>query len=287
MRVSKCYFCGSEQRSFYAKENGFTLVKCASCGLLFVENRPNDNEITQAHIHGKHCDPDGVTQFDITGKFDSRQLPRYLEVLNDLFPAREAVNCKNWLDVGCGHGEFMAAVQQFTSAWPGGVVTVEGTDPNVHKMKSAQERGLNVFSLNINSHKQKYDVISLLNVWSHLTDPPNFLSSLKTLLNPKGLLILETGDVEDMEPMDHFGPFYLPDHLSFASERIVVGILERLDFNILRIKKYPVLRLDITVIGKQVVKAILPHYQSNLLACWKEMFSSQKRDMFILASLKM
>ena len=34
-------------------------------------------------------------------------------------------------------------------------------------------------------------------------------------------------------------PFYLPDHLSFASESIIIRILERLGFEILSVKKYP------------------------------------------------
>ena len=72
--------------------------------------------------------------------------------------------------VGCGQGEFIAAVQKYDKG-----VTVKGTEPNIHKQEMARKKGLNVFFFDIESHEEKYDVISMLNVYSHLPDPPAFL----------------------------------------------------------------------------------------------------------------
>ncbi|MCE5212460.1 MAG: class I SAM-dependent methyltransferase [Deltaproteobacteria bacterium] len=230
MIVKKCYNCESEQHKFYAQENGFQLVKCDKCGLLFVNNRPNDDEITQAHMQGKHR---GINDFSVTGSYNSKKIPQYLHILKDLFS--DDLKAKTWLDIGCGHGEFITAVQTYSK----NRIDVKGTDPNVHKQKSAQMRGLNVSYFDIDSHKERYDIISMLNVYSHLPNPPTFLKSLKKLLYPGSELILETGDTADFKAQDHYRPFYLPDHLSFASERIVVDILEKLGFEIVCIKKYP------------------------------------------------
>ena len=49
-----CYNCGSEEATFCAEENAFSLVKCSECGLLYLEKRPDDKEISQAHKQGKH-----------------------------------------------------------------------------------------------------------------------------------------------------------------------------------------------------------------------------------------
>jgi SAM-dependent methyltransferase len=278
MIISKCYNCGSEQHTFYAEENGFSLVKCDVCGLLFVESRPNDDEISQAHIQGMHG---GVNKFDITGKFNPAKISQYLTVLEDLFNSDDLGSKTTWLDIGCGHGEFMEAVHKYSS----GRVTMKGTDPNVHKQESARKRGLNVGYFAIDSHEEQYDIISLLNVYSHLPDPPTFLKSLKKLLNPGGELILETGDTAGLSAKDHYRPFYLPDHLSFASESIVAGILEHLDFEILRIKKYPFLRFDLNAIARELVKAVLPQYKSRIWSYLKMKAYSQT-DMFIRARLK-
>ena len=276
MKTDDCYFCGSGQHTFYAEENGFHLVKCDVCGLLFVENRPSDSNISQAHKQGIHG---GIKTFDVTGSFNPGKVSWYLNVLKDLFHG-ELCNKKTWLDVGCGHGEFIQAVQTYYSG-----VIVKGTEPNVYKQESAKKRGLNVGYFDVESLDEKYEVVSMLNVYSHLPDPPAFLRSMKKLLEPHGELILETGDTAGLAARDHYRPFYLPDHLSFASEGIVVGLLERIGFEILSIKKYPFVRFDLNGIIRELVKAILPHHKSRLKYCLKTKKYSQI-DMFIKARLK-
>lgn len=274
---SSCYNCGSEHPVFYADENGYSLVKCLSCGLLFLENRPNDNEISQAHKQGKHS---GLKELNVTGFFNVSKIGRYLEILDDLFH-NDLGSIKTWLDVGCGHGEFIVAIQRFSS----GTVVVQGTEPNIQKQESARKRGLKVDYIDLDSHQETYDVISLLNVYSHLPDPLSFLNSVKSLLNPSGELILETGDTAAFSAQEHYRPFDLPDHLSFASETIVVGILERLGFEILSMCKYPYVRLELKSLFKELIKAVLPQYNSRIRYYfnWKKYAQT---DMFTRAKLK-
>lgn len=275
MKSTNCYHCGTETCTFYAAENGFSLVKCGGCGLLYVRDRPDDEQISQAHKQGRHT---GLKELDVTGAFDGEKIPRYLGILKDLFKG-PFDNQSTWLDIGCGHGEFLAAVQQYSQ----GTVTVTGTEPNEHKQRSAQARRLNVGYFEIESHAEKYDVVSLLNVWSHLPNPPAFLGSLKKLLNPGGELVVQTGDTADFAPDEHYRPFYLPDHLSFASEKIVTDILARLGFEILSVCKYPYLSPGPKAILKEVVKALLPRCQSRI-RYYARRYS--QTDMFIRARVR-
>lgn len=276
IKIPNCYNCGTEERTFYAEENGFSLVKCSACGLLYLQERPDDETISQAHKQGKHR---GLKDLDVTGVFDACRIPKYLDVLEDIFKG-EFGNKETWLDVGCGHGEFIAAVQQYSK----GKIDIRGTEPNIHKRTSAQERGLNVGYFDIEAHGDKYDLISLLNVYSHLPDPPAFLKSLKKLLNPGGEIVLETGDSADFTAKEQYRPFYLPDHLSFASERIVTDILKRLGFDVLSVNKYPYLSFSPKAVVKEIVKAVLPQYQSRIryYAKWKRY---SQTDMFIRARI--
>jgi len=276
MKIANCYNCGAQECIFYAEENGFSLVKCSSCGLLYVQERPDDKEIDQAHKQGKHS---GLKDLEVTGVFSDQKIAKYLVVLEDVFKGELGDN-KTWLDIGCGHGEFIVAVQQYSQ----GKVSVRGTEPNVHKQKSAQERGLNVGFFDIQTHEDKYDVISLLNVYSHLPDPPAFLKSLKTLLNAGGELVLQTGDTADFTAEEHYRPFDLPDHLSFASERIVTDILSRSGFAILSISKYPYVPFSPKAIVKEIVKALLPQYESRIkyYAKWNRY---SQTDMYIRARM--
>lgn len=285
MKTDNCYNCGSTDSTFYAAENGYSLVKCSGCGLLYLAQRPDDAEISQAHRQGKH---NGLTELDVTGAFDECKIQKYLKILDDIFEGNSGDE-RSWLDIGCGHGEFMAALQKYSS----NKIHVIGSEPNIYKQESARKRGLNIDYFDLDSHADTYDVISLLNVYSHLPNPPDFLYALKKNLKRNGELIIETGDTADFEEKYHYRPFYLPDHLSFASERIILDILTRLGFQILNINKYPYpnlpeLQIGPTRVAKEIIKAVLPNYKSRIPE-YINMFNDSKRwaktDMYIRARL--
>jgi 2-polyprenyl-3-methyl-5-hydroxy-6-metoxy-1,4-benzoquinol methylase len=278
MKITNCYNCGSKQNDHYAEENGYLLVKCKGCGLLFVENRPDDEEITEAYKQGKH---EGEKELDVTGRFNFLKISRYSKVLKELYPDDPDLDhVKKWLDVGCVHGEFMVAIKKMSRD----KVKINGSEPNIYKQESARKRGLDVGFFDLATHKQKYDVVSLLSVYSHLPYPPQFLDLLKTLLNPGGEILLETGDTAGLTADEHPRPFLLPGHLSFASEAIIVGILERAGFEILKVKKFPILERSLKSLGIEIVKAFLPNYRSRL----KYFISGNipRTDMYIRARIK-
>ncbi len=276
VRITTCYNCGSLRHSFYADENGFSLVKCAECGLLFVANPPESLVMADAAREGTYP---GEKRLHVTGRFNGAAIPRYTAMLQEVFGG-DLVTKRTWLDVGCGHGEFVKAVHAVSL----GAIAVRGTDPNIRKVESARKRGLNVSHFDIASHHEKYDVVSMLDVYSHLPDPPSFIESLKKLLNPAGEILLQTGDAANFSAKDQFRPFGLPDHLSFASEEIVVSILRRLGFHIVGVRKYSYLYRDPKSIFKEIVKVFLPNYSSRLRFYFHwEKYS--RTNMFIRARL--
>ncbi len=276
MKITDCYNCGSIQSVFYASENGYTLVKCAGCGLLYLQDRPADDQISQAHKQGKHS---GLKELDTTGVFNSRKVSQYISILSDIF--KQVPNQgKEWLDVGCGNGEFMVAVQDYH----GGRMAIVGTEPNVQKQESARKKGLDVRYFDLESHDRKYDTISLLNVYSHLPNPPAFIRTLKGLLNPGGELILQTGDTAKFSAKDHYRPFHLPDHLSFASESIVTGILERAGFCVISINRYSATPFTLSNFAIEAAKFVLPGKISRIKFFLKPRKYSNT-DMFIRARL--
>lgn len=277
MKITNCYNCGSTESEFYAEENGFNLVKCSGCGLLYVNNRPDENQIIADTKKGVI---QGEKDLDVTAHFNAGIIPFYKNVLHDLFKGNFE-KIKTWLDVGCGHGEFMKTIESVGS----GKIIIKGLEPNVKKQESARKRGLDVTYFELETCTQKYDMISLMDVYSHLPDPVIFFKKLKPLLNPNGEFLIETGDSANFTADEQIKPFCLPDHLSFASEKIVVNILERLGFEIISIKKYPYLHLNLKSIAKEIVKLFLPKYNSYIkyYFSWKK---HSKTNMFIRARLK-
>ncbi|WP_210407585.1 hypothetical protein, partial [Hydrocoleum sp. CS-953] len=73
----KCYHCGSEKYNFYDTENGFNLVKCLDCGLLYVNPCPIQEEIDLGAKTGLH---QGQEDFDMTGNFSPNKVEKYLHI---------------------------------------------------------------------------------------------------------------------------------------------------------------------------------------------------------------
>jgi len=277
MQEVDCYNCGSEVHTYYASENGFNLVKCNQCGLLFVNPQPTEEDIEQAHKIGVHR---GSKDLITTGDFIPQKIDNYLEILNEFFPNKLILTGKKWLDIGCGYGEFLEALIKFTK----GDIKAKGIEPNIYKQRTAQKRKLNVRFFDLEKHTDKYDVISLLNVYSHLIDPPKSIQSWKRLLNPGGELFLETGDTADFDSKDHHRPFKLPDHLSFASEKIVTDILNDLGFEIIEVKKYPYNKLSLKLLSKELLKFFWPNKHSRFIYLMNPK-SYINSDMYIRARL--
>jgi len=107
-----CYNCQSDRYEFFDTEYGYNLVKCMNCGLLYVNPRPDDHYITKAAMLGVHT---GKKEKAVTGRYHYYKVKYYLKILEDLYPAeslRKSGLC--WLDVGCGFGEFIEALEIYT-----------------------------------------------------------------------------------------------------------------------------------------------------------------------------
>lgn len=227
-----CYNCGSGKYEYYDSENGFNLVKCSVCGLLYVNPRPSPEDISQAMATGLHR---GDKVINCTSKYNVYKLKKYKRILNEFYPKDKCNLCgKKWLDIGCGFGELIEALRIYTS----GKLDTLGSEPNITKALFARSNNLNVNYIDMNSHTDKYDVISLLNVYSHIPDPVQFISGLKKNLNPNGEIFLQTGHTCHLSVKQHRRPYQLPDHLHFANQGIVVGIFQRLGFELIHVNIY-------------------------------------------------
>jgi SAM-dependent methyltransferase len=279
VRTVCCYNCGNPASEPFADENGYHLVKCISCGLLYVNPRPDLDHMSLAVRTGVHT---GNRRLITTGHHSNRRLRPYETRLADLFGADLVGRDITWLDLGCGHGEFVEALLRFTR----GGVRPTGYEPNERKVAAARARGLSVSSEYPNEHA-RFDVVSALNVYSHLDNPRHELGRWAALLLPGGELLLETGDTAEMSAAQHPKPFQLPDHVSFASERIIRELLNGLGFDVVCVKKYPPYSRDIGALAREVTKAVMPNRSSQ----WREFARSWYQpapptDMWVRARLR-
>jgi 2-polyprenyl-3-methyl-5-hydroxy-6-metoxy-1,4-benzoquinol methylase len=219
-----CPNCGADDAEPWAEENGFTAVKCSPCGLIYVNPRPSEESISQANKIGVHQGEERAV--DVKARREPRKVAHYRSMIVDMF-APEIVAGKplRWLDVGAGYGEVVEAA---AAVLPPGS-EVEGIEPMAPKVAVARSFGLPVADRSLEDAGTGYDVISLINVYSHVPNFDRFAGDLVAKLNRNGVMFIETGNIAELKSRKDLPDIlYLPDHLVFAGLNQMKQILARL-----------------------------------------------------------
>jgi SAM-dependent methyltransferase len=147
------------------------LVRCRTCGLLYVNPRPTPDSLL-----GFYESPGYVHHALGYGKaYDYGRVD---------FMSRFAKGLK-LLDVGCGGGTFLTVARN-----RGYLVT--GMEPSSQGRLSATQAGLEVFEnvADLVSKQRKFDVITIWHVLEHVPDIHVFLHDIRNLLAPGGVVII-------------------------------------------------------------------------------------------------
>lgn len=249
--IINCPYCNEKQSLPWASENGFTAVKCSECGLVYVNPRPIKSLISEAVETGVHSNlTHGRTA---VGHRVRSKVTRYKKILSSMFSDVWQNPIKiSWLDVGAGYGEVIEAVSAL--APPGS--RIEGIEPMNPKATRAQARGLKISEKYLCDITDKFDFVSLVNVYSHIPDFRVFLEEIKNVLADNGGLYFETGNIGDLVH-SHEVPteLNLPDHLVFAGEQHLRGYLSEAGFTIITTRK---MRKDgFNNCGKNIIKQLI------------------------------
>jgi len=246
-----CPYCGAADHVPWASELGFVAVRCAGCGLIYVNPRPTQNLISAAVRTGAHgAEAKGLR---VTSRRIPPKVAQYKALLGHLFAdVWNSGRAISWLDVGAGYGEVVEAVTQLAPAGS----RVQGLEPMAPKAADARARGLPVEEDYLRRTHPKVGFVSLVDVFSHIPDFAAFLDDVVAVLEPNGEMFIETGNLADLRERNEFpGELGLPDHLVFAGERHMRGFLERAGFEIVRVEQ---VRIDgVLNLIKNTVKKVL------------------------------
>jgi len=124
----------------------------------------------------------------------------YLDILQDFgFQRLKTSGNYKWLDIGCGHGEFIRAISILFYD----EILIRGLEPNIPKRQSAKNQGLDVDFFELKECREKFDFISSLNVFSHLPNPVREIEISCGLLNDNGEILLQTEDSGNLDGKGH------------------------------------------------------------------------------------
>lgn len=225
MRTCDCCHGSSWEPLF--SENGILLGKCPDCDLHSIEDIPEPEarmtEMEEGHYAGSleilDANRQIVAEKVLTDKFQT-----YVDM------AKRHVPGGHWLDIGCGAGLLIALAQRAG-------FTAEGIELNLDRKAAAEHQtGVTIHGEPVETvafADDTFDVISMINVFSHLTAPSQTLKELRRILKPGGVLIMATGEMTDGAELSHVLNWNLGDHLYFLGDRTLSTYAETLGYDVL------------------------------------------------------
>lgn len=226
MSDAPCPCCGGNESSNWAEEMGYSVVRCQTCALLFVDPMPDLNIVDTAVKTG--IQKLGSKIVNVRARRVASKVPHYKRrlslIISDVIASGKPVT---WVDVGCGYGELIEALEDIL---PYGSRVV-GVEPMQHKADSTRAMGREVISDYLKVGLFEADFISNMDVFSHIPDYNEFLRIASSNLKEGGEIIIETGNAADVGHRSRVpGELGLPDHLVFSGQRTMERYFQNTGF---------------------------------------------------------
>lgn len=218
-----CPNCKAEV-GLWGKKNSYTLYSCVSCGLVFVNPLPDPTKVYGEDYFSGATGGFGYVNYDADKEPMVPVFNKYL----DLF-ARYGKEKGSLFDVGAATGFFLKIAQNRG-------YKVSGVEMSTHATKKAQEANLDVSSgdmMALNLASESFDIITMLDVVEHMTEPFVELLEAKRLLKLKGLLVVNAPNGQSLLARVLKTKWHLvlpPEHLFYFSPKNLSEFLEKNGF---------------------------------------------------------
>ena len=221
LETAACPLCNSRDRkATSAGRDGLGVVRCRSCGLLFLSPRLREDRMMAhyrdpSYFEGNEC---GYSSY--AGQERSLRLT-FRHLLGSL--DRRGLTGGTLLEVGCGHGYFLDEARSYAERRV-------GTD--LSEVAATVARGFadEVWcgGLEAVPAGERFDLVVALQVIEHVYDPRAFVGQLVARVKPRGHLLLATPDAGSIwyHALGSRWPSYkFPEHVAFYDRRTLTRLL--------------------------------------------------------------
>lgn len=255
-----------EVKDHFLSGDLFILNKCLSCGFIFVNPRPAEDEISAYYQSKEYISHDAEKKDLFTLLY---KVARYFSIQGKYRIIHDYAKGKRLLDFGCGTGELLHYCQNK------GYHT-RGVEPGEKARQHAITRyGIDVADnlKNLNLPQSSFDIITLWHVLEHLHKPGETIENLKHLLSQDGSLILAVPN-----NLSHDAAFYkefwaaydVPRHLYHFNRITIEKLFRNHGFVIRNILPQKLDAYYVSLLShkymtgkKSYISALLEGYRSN------------------------
>jgi 2-polyprenyl-3-methyl-5-hydroxy-6-metoxy-1,4-benzoquinol methylase len=249
--IRRCNLCGAGGRfeMIEDSEKPFNVLKCAHCGLIFVDPVPELSLLANHYDTSYYAEWMGTQQTKRLKMWDRR-----------LKSIEKASKKGRLLDVGCATGAFLQLAQN--NGWE-----IRGTEYSPYAAKFAGDLlKADIYCGHLMDARYQdsfFDVVTFWHVLEHLHDPMRYLEEAHRILKPSGLLVIAVPNVNDYimqaaymlvkgRPLKLFSKDDREIHLYHFSAETLRNYLQKTGFQCLKISP----DYGITEYSKKMVNAI-------------------------------
>ena len=232
-----CPLCKSTKtKTFLKLENKYKLNECLKCSLVF----PNiDLEALSINEKKKKNISPYIKNRSVYKKTLKYRIETFgVQRINYLIDNLKLKKKHRVLDMGCGHGNFLATLDHFGYNYT-------GYDPDLSNIEFCKFLGYNAVS-SIDEIDGKFDLVTMYDVIEHLHDPIQALKPVLDKMSRNGKILFYTPNVRSVA-FDMMGQYqnqtYPFDHVAFFSEKSIKFLAKKLN---LKIKKIEFFGFDLT-----------------------------------------
>ena len=210
--------------------DAFLAMQCDSCGLVYLNPRPNVSEFETIYPPSYHALDFSEKDFGFVHKVRSRlEAKRLLELCAGL-PDDARI-----LDVGCGDGFHLNLLKKYgKSSW-----TLEGVDIDRRAAEMAEKSGLKVHVGSIETldlPRNSYDLAFMIQTIEHVEKPEKVLSAAREVLKPNGKLVVVTDNTDSIDfalfKGSYWGGYHFPRHWNLFNRKSLAKLAEKTNFEV-------------------------------------------------------
>lgn len=266
----RCLLCGVMNSKKVCTKGISSVSRCRECGFVYTDPRLPKSEIltrySEEYFFGEYLPALGV----VDGHFDLALFDaRYRELLKLISSFRPAPG--TLLEVGSGSGFFLKAAER--AGWQ--VMGVELSEAAIGFSRA--RLGLDVRDrreIDLASLGARFDVVVMLEVLEHLFEPQQELESVRSVLQPGGLLLITTPNFNALSRLalgNDWAVLSPEEHVYYFTEGTLTTLLRRVGFHAIRfVREFK---------GFGVFETMNPNY-TNALESWRRTVYSRLIESF-------
>lgn len=235
---SNCIICSSEMSTMF-KYRTFNYLRCPQCQHVVTLPYPTQAQIEQ-HYRSGFKEGNYRTAREYADVYQSAMI-RLAGVVEKYLARRgKFIKGLSVLDIGCFTGEFLLAMQRQGAD----VYGVELQDEAVRiadKQLPGKIIQADILNDNFKLPQSQFDLITLLGIIEHVTDPIGLVEKASNFLKPGGILVIQTPDSSSFVAriMRRFWPCYTPiEHIHLFSRRSLAMLLESFGYKNISFKSH-------------------------------------------------